>query len=411
MAKSLEESGYIFKRTGSPYYYARWGIRGKEFVQSTKKRNKKEAETEKNLLVARSRDDYSIERALEVVIDSLARIEDEEDRETMRHQLARRLMEGMRNKLAIKTAWQAWLNNPNKKRTPKARTLAGYKAIWSRFVAWAAQNGLENLHELDRGHAERYAEDLWKSHVSPSTFNAHINLLANVFRILETSAGLSENVWARITRKDKAPDQGRRNLTEEELKTIFGSAQGNMRVMFIIGLFTGLRLGDVVNLRWKDVDAKPGFIVVVPMKVSRLGKVKKVELPVHPALRRVLDEHRATADGEFLFPAERERYAQNAGNITAPIQEFFRKCGIKTNERPESGERRRAIIRVGFHSLRHSFVSLCAKAGAPQHVVQRLVGHGSPAMTEHYTHLDDQQKQAAVRALPDLGFGTTADSN
>jgi integrase len=255
------------------------------------------------------------------------------------------------------------------------------------------------------------AKSLEKSHVSPSTFNGHIKLLANVFRILETSAGLSENVWARITRKDKAPDQGRRNLTEEELKTIFGSAQGNMRVMFIIGLFTGLRLGDVVNLRWKDVDAKLGFIVVVPMKVSRLGKVKKVELPIHPALRHMLDEHRLRAKGEYLFPTEREQYVRNVGNIMAPIQGFFESCGIKTNEKPENGERRRAIVRVGFHSLRHSFVSLCAKAGAPQHVVQRLVGHGSPAMTEHYTHLDDQQKQSAVRALPDLGFGTTPGSD
>jgi integrase len=66
---------------------------------------------------------------------------------------------------------------------------------------------------------------------------------------------------------------------------------------------------------------------------------------------------------------------------------------------------------VGFHSLRHSFVSLCAKAGAPQHVVQRLVGHGSPAMTEHYTHLDDRQKQAAVQALPDIGSATGFEAN
>jgi integrase len=403
MPKIKEQSGYVFKRPSSPFYYARWWVDGKEYVQTTKKKTKPEAETEKDLLVSKSRGEYSVEDAFGAVLNSISKIENEQKRETIRRALAKRLMGGMKDKLAIKAAWQAWVSSPNKKRTPKASTIAGYEAIWDRFKAWAETNGLEYLHEVDRGDAERYVEDLWKSHVSPSTFNAHVKLLTSVFKVLETSAGLAENVWARITRKEKAPDQGRRNLSETELQTIFEKATGNQKLMLMLGLFTGLRLGDVVNLRWADIDAKPGFIVVLPMKVSRLGKVKKVELPIHPALQRVLEEHRANAGGEELFLAERKLYAENAANITGPMQEFFRSCGITTNEQVEkNSERRRAIVRVGFHSLRHSFVSLCAKAGAPQHVVQRLVGHGSPAMTEHYTHLDDAQKQAAVRALPDL---------
>jgi integrase len=406
MPKSKEQSGYVFKRPGSPFYYARWWIDGKEYVQTTKKKTKPEAEAEKDLLVARSRGEYSVEDAFVVVLNSLAKIEDEQQRESIRRTLAKRLMGGMKDKIAVESAWQAWTTSPNKKRTPKASTVAGYEAIWKRFKTWAGQNSLEYLHEVDRADAERYAEDLWKSHVSPSTFNAHIKLLTNIFKILETSAGLTENVWARITRKEKTPDQGRRNLSEKELQTIFEKATGNRKMMLMLGLFTGLRLGDVVNLRWADIDTKPGFIVVVPMKVSRLGKAKKVELPVHPALQRALSEHRSRTDGEFLFPVERELYAANAANVTGPMQEFFQSCGIVTNEAVENGERRRAIVRVGFHSMRHSFVSLCAKAGAPQHVVQRLVGHGSPAMTEHYTHLDDGQKQDAIRALPALGFGS-----
>jgi integrase len=118
----------------------------------------------------------------------------------------------------------------------------------------------------------------------------------------------------------------------------------------------------------------------------------------------VLDDHRKTAGGnQFLFPQEREAYLENASNLTKEIQKFFESCGLKTNEKSDSVHRKRAIVRVGFHSLRHSFVSLCAKAGAPQHVVQKLVGHGSPAMTEHYTHLDSEQKQKAIANLPDIG--------
>jgi len=46
-------------------------------------------------------------------------------------------------------------------------------------------------------------------------------------------------------------------------------------------------------------------------------------------------------------------------------------------------------------------VSLCAKAKTPLHVVQKLVGHGSPLLTSDvYLHLDAEQKKAAIEALP-----------
>jgi integrase len=231
-----------------------------------------------------------------------------------------------------------------------------------------------------------------------------------MFNVLKTKAGLTENIWADITRKEKAADQGRRNLTEGELQTILERAKGNMQKMIAVGLFTGLRLGDVVNLRWDEIDhdrfnrvRKQGFIVVKPMKTARKNKI--VQIPIHAALRTMLAKDRTAASGDYLFPVERELYGQNAGNLTSTFQEFFKLCGIETTEQPVNGERRRAIVRVGFHSLRHSFVSLCAKAGTPIHVVQKLVGHGSPLLTSDvYTHLDDDQKQEAVQCLPALGF-------
>jgi len=48
------------------------------------------------------------------------------------------------------------------------------------------------------------------------------------------------------------------------------------------------------------------------------------------------------------------------------------------------------VVEVGFHSLRHTYVSLHAERGTPQSVVQAIVGHGSPAMTAHYTHIGEE---------------------
>ena len=69
-----------------------------------------------------------------------------------------------------------------------------------------------------------------------------------------------------------------------------------------------------------------------------------MELPIHAALQRALEQHRVNGGGEELFQAERKLYAENAANITGPLQEFFRSCGITTNEQAENGERRARLF-------------------------------------------------------------------
>jgi len=61
---------------------------------------------------------------------------------------------------------------------------------------------------------------------------------------------------------------------------------------------------------------------------------------------------------------------------------------------------KRAVIEVGFHSLRHTFVSLCRESNAPLAVVESIVGHSNPAMTRHYTHVGELAAANAVALLP-----------
>jgi hypothetical protein len=85
------------------------------------------------------------------------------------------------------------------------------------------------------------------------------------------------------------------------------------------------------------------------------------------------------------------------------VQSHFKACGIKvwqSGTGPDSKDSKRAVIEVGFHSLRHSFVSLCRESNAPLSVVESIVGHASPAMTRHYTHVGQLAASNAIAALP-----------
>ena len=73
------------------------------------------------------------------------------------------------------------------------------------------------------------------------------------------------------------------------------------------------------------------------------------------------------------------------------------------------GQRKLAANIYSLHSFRHTFVSFCANAGVPLAVVAEIVGHGNPAMTEHYSHISTESKRSAIKALPSLAVTAPQD--
>jgi len=405
----------VFKRKGSPFYYARFQLDGQDHMLSTGTTNRNQALTIMHRMLADKRGTLSVSEMFDDMIQLLDKQTREAANETrqrelwaMRQDMARRLLGAQAEKLALSDAWQAWLDNP-KKRNPGPVTIQNYHSEWNRFSAWTEKRHIRFLHEVTPAKAEDYAADLWKSKVSPSTYNQHTTFLKGLFGVLKTKAGLIKNPWDEIPMLT-LERESRRMLNPEELKKVCQTATGNLRYMIALGLYTGMRLGDVVTLRWDAIHADQGFIEIMPMKTRRLNK--KLRLPVHPVLEVLLNELRVTAgQGEYLFPQDRKAYLKDRSAVTQHFQALFKSCGIQTTEAATNGHRRKVIVRVGFHSLRHSFVSLCAANRVPQVAIMELVGHGSPAMTTLYSHAGDEQKAKAIAALPAFEFENGAGSN
>ncbi|MFA5107871.1 MAG: tyrosine-type recombinase/integrase [Patescibacteria group bacterium] len=387
----------VFRRPGSDFFYGRFKLDGKDVWFSTKTADRKDAQEFADAKQKAARGEGNIDDYFNGLSALLARLT-KENADTKRQEYARRLMQGQSSTLPVADTWQAWLDSPMKGNPGKVTT-RGYYAIWRRFSKWIAKHPAEYLHEITAIQAQDYLADLWKSKVSPRTFNGHAMFLKSMFHVLRVKAGLIANVWDNIKSMDKET-QGRHNFTPEELKTICSKAQDALRYMIGIGLYTGMRLGDVVNLKWTNIGKDS--IVLMPSKTRRKGK--QITLPIHPVLRVLLNELRKqTGTGEYLFPDDHADYQKDASATSKRFQKFLEDCGIQTTEQGGT-HRRKVIVRKGFHSLRHSFVSLCAANRVPQVAIQELVGHGSPAMTALYSHADFTQKQDAINGLPAMVF-------
>jgi integrase len=387
-------TGHLFRRGKN--FYVRWTIEGKVFSKALRDQSgdpittKREAEEARQRLMAPFAVASEAE-ALESIVGKL---------EGRKAELAK-LEHQLHPPLAITAAWAEFLASPSRPDTGPD-TLDIYAYQFAKFAGWMTEKHPEQvaMRDVTKETAEEYAGTLNHGKLNPNTYNKHLNVLTMVFRVLKDKAKLTTNPWEGIQRKRLAT-VSRRELTINELKNLCQSATGELRTLLALGIYTGLRKGDCCTIRWGEVDLARGVIRRVPNKTARRNP-KPVIVPIHPVLRGLLSETPAEKRGDYVLPETADAYHNHRRELVKTIQDHFSKCGIKVHKPGTGEDGKRAVVEAGFHSLRHTFVSLCRESNAPLAVVESIVGHSNPAMTRHYTHVGELAAGRAVALLPSV---------
>jgi integrase len=365
-----------------------------------------------------SRKDEDRQALTERLAEKTAAIEKQIEKARKEHEAAIEALPA----LALDFAWEAYRRSQARPDTGE-RTLADYESYYYALADWMTAHypGMKELRQITRTEAEAFAAELRETR-SAGTFNKRIVFFRHFWKILADDSGkdplakdpaalpakLVINPWEKI-QKRAANTHSRRELTVDELGRVLADLTGEMRLLFAIGIYTGLRLGDCALLEWGAIDLVRGRIALIPRKTARHANGKPVIIPIHPSLGAILAETEPQARTGYVLPEIAKAYNREPAIITNRIQKHFEACGIKT--KTEQGAGRKALTDVGFHSLRHTFVSLSANAGTPIQVVQAIVGHSNPAMTRHYFHESETALTNAVAALPDVIATDTSDTD
>ena len=160
----------------------------------------------------------------------------------------------------------------------------------------------------------------------------------------------------------------------------------HLKSIILVALHAGLRRGEILRLRWADVDLQQGVLVVRKSK-TRSGRGRRVNL--NSMLRRMLFSLHDEERGEWVFPSPKRFQTpgepeRHIGDVKNAFRRAVRLAGIAP---------------ITFHQLRHTFCSRLADAGIPLPVIQDLAGHASIMMTRRYTHPSEDLKQRAVELL------------
>jgi integrase len=216
----------------------------------------------------------------------------------------------------------------------------------------------------------------------PATVNRIVGVLKHcLHKGLEWDM-LGENVYKKVVRVKplKMNNKRLRYLSVGETQVLLNSCSEHLRPIVIMALNAGMRRGEILNLKWDNVDLKHGFILLDITKND-----ERREIPINGTLRNTLEALPRRIDGGYVFydPKTGERYQ----NVKKSFATALRRAGIRD---------------FHFHDLRHTFASHLVMAGIDITTVSKLLGHKGLAMTLRYSHLSPQHFTKAVDVLDNV---------
>lgn len=314
-------------------------------------------------------------------------------------------------------------------RYPSEKALKQKESQWRDLLSFMNDKypQVTKLSEVDTSHAEEYiyyiqTHGRWNKSisytvgkknktyqinsetVSARTSNYRLMAIKEVFTKLFVDAGLHVNPFAHI-QKLTSDEHDRDIFTEDELMLIKNNPDDFCTPLFTIGAMTALRLGDVCTLKWDEID----FEFSVIKKILRKTRHKKnvTEIPILGTVYNYLKELKINAENEYVLPEQAKMYLNNPYGVSWRIKKYLHKLGIETSKHVDG--RSRKVACKDFHSLRHTFCYLAGIQRIPLSVVQSIVGHMTPAMTNHYTrHAKREDRIKAMRKMPEFLNMSTA---
>ena len=253
-------------------------------------------------------------------------------------------------------------------------TLDGYRRDLAALEQWAGEEG-RVLESLDANAIRAFVAAGHRGGLSARSLQRRLSACRGYFDWLLRQGRIPANPAAGV-RGPKAPRKLPQVLDPDEAKALVEvpvDAPLGLRDRALLELFysSGLRLSELCNLRWRDLDLDDGLVTV-------LGKgSRQRSVPVGSRARQALAEWRASTGAGAADPV----FPGRNGAITPrAVQLRLRKLA----------QQQGLFKRVHPHLLRHSFASHVLESSGDLRGVQELLGHADIATTQVYTHLDFQ---------------------
>ncbi len=256
----------------------------------------------------------------------------------------------------------------------------GYKSKKTFIRQLVEEYGSLNVNEVSTLIVEKWQTKHLKTH-KPATANRKLACLKHMVNKGVDWKMASEETLKQVRKvKYKKENNKRlRYLSIEECQTLLNCCASHLKPIVTVALHTGMRRGEILGLKWEQVDLKHGFILLDTTKNGG-----RREIPIDRTLEEMFNEMPHSIESVYVFT---DRNGNPYKEVTHSYGSALKKAGIRD---------------FRFHDLRHNFASHLVMQGIDLTSVKELLGHASLSMTMRYSHLSPSHKRKAVNTLDRL---------
>lgn len=273
--------------------------------------------------------------------------------------------------------------------------------------------GSIRLTKLSAQHLQRFYAEKLASGLAPATV-AHLHAIMH--RALDAAARLdlvTRNVADLVT-PPRAARHEMHFLTVEQAQALLTGVRGDrLEALYILALVIGARQGELLALRWQDVDLDAGTLRIEHTLHFERAGMWRLAAPKTERSRRLIEvpsravealrTHRTRQLAERLQMGE--AWGQYDFVFTNVIGDPLRGTHLLERHFLPLLEHLE-LPRIRWHDLRHTCVSLAVRQGVPVPTISQMLGHSTPSMTyDVYAHVLPGMQKAATQAIQEALFG------
>jgi integrase len=266
--------------------------------------------------------------------------------------------------------------------------------------------GRMKIQDVAPDHVQAFMAALAREGLAPGTLGVTYSIIRQAFKQAARWSLIPRDVAALV----EPPRIGRyqaRTLSSAEARALLRAAEGHRwHALLVLALSTGMRRGELLALRWADVDLEAGHITVratmnridgeLRLDTTKNDRVRRVSPP--PAVITALREHRRAMSAERLQPSTGHVFTTTTGRPVEPqaLHRWYK-----------SALRRAGLPDTRFHDLRHSVATILLEAGVHPRVVMEILGHSQISITlDTYSHVMPHVQRDGLARMEDALFGS-----
>jgi len=291
----------------------------------------------------------------------------------------------------------------------KTSTKKRYRAAFDKFYAFTVGAQVPGFSSVDADLLNRFASHLESQGYAQKTVHNELTTIKVCVRWLIESGNLPGRPHIKLPLR-RPESQRAYCYRPVEIKAIVDRCREVPELNWLGGVVTalactGMRIDELVNLRWDDMDFEHCRITLAEEsnqsgaagRRRSLKSGKSRSFPIHSELLVVLKALSKIDAYVFHGPRKGRLKADTVRSVL--VRDVIRPLAAKFTNVCNG----KSFIDGRLHSFRHAFVSACAAANVPERVVMEWVGHADSTMVRHYFHLHDEEAQRQMKGLDLLG--------